>query len=42
VEHLRGDPTKAVTRLGWQAEVTLEQLASEMVEADIARLKARM
>lgn len=42
VEHLRGDPTKAVTRLGWQAEVTLEQLASEMVEADIARLKARI
>ena len=41
VEHLLGDPTKAATKLGWQAEVTLEQLASEMVEADIARLKAR-
>jgi GDPmannose 4,6-dehydratase len=42
VEHLLGDPAKAATKLGWQAEVTLEQLASEMVEADIARLKARM
>ena len=42
VEYLLGDPAKAATKLGWQAEVTLEQLASEMVEADIARLKARM
>ena len=42
VEHLLGDPAKAATKLGWQAEVTLEQLASEMVEADIARIKARM
>lgn len=42
VEHLLGDPTKAATKLGWQAEVTLEQLANEMVEADIARLKAKM
>ena len=42
VEYLLGDPAKAATKLGWQAEVTLEELASEMVEADIARLKARM
>ena len=42
VEYLLGDPAKAATKLGWQAEVTLEQLASEMVEADIARLKATM
>ena len=42
VEYLLGDPAKAATKLGWQAEVTLEQLASEMVEADIARIKARM
>ena len=42
VEYLLGEPAKAATKLGWQAEVTLEQLASEMVEADIARLKARM
>ncbi|MCA7120269.1 MAG: GDP-mannose 4,6-dehydratase, partial [Acidibrevibacterium sp.] len=26
VEHLLGDPAKAATKLGWQAEVTLEQL----------------
>ncbi|MCF3945616.1 GDP-mannose 4,6-dehydratase [Acidiphilium sp. AL] len=41
VEMLLGDPSKAREALGWQAEVTLEQLAAEMVEADIARLKAR-
>ena len=41
VEMLLGDPSKARAALGWQAEIMLEQLAAEMVEADIARLKAR-
>jgi GDPmannose 4,6-dehydratase len=38
VELLLGDPSKAERKLGWKATVTLEQLAAEMVEADIARL----
>jgi GDPmannose 4,6-dehydratase len=39
VEILRGDPTKAKMTLGWSAETTVEQLAAEMIEADIARVK---
>jgi GDPmannose 4,6-dehydratase len=38
VDVLLGDPAKAAEKLGWKAEVTLEQLAAEMVDADIARL----
>ncbi len=37
VDVLRGDPSKAESKIGWRAEVTVEQLAAEMVEADIAR-----
>jgi len=37
VDFLRGDSGKAEEKLGWRAEVTLDQLAAEMVEADIAR-----
>jgi GDPmannose 4,6-dehydratase len=39
VDVLLGDPAKAADKLGWRAEVTLEQLAAEMVDADISRLK---
>lgn len=39
VDVLLGDPSKAKQKLGWQAETTLEQLVSEMVEADLTRLK---
>jgi GDPmannose 4,6-dehydratase len=39
VEILLGDSTKANMTLGWSAQTTLEQLAAEMVEADIARIK---
>jgi len=42
VELLLGDPGKARAKLGWEASVTLEALAAEMVEADIARLKKGM
>ncbi|GAA5266510.1 GDPmannose 4,6-dehydratase [Acidiphilium sp. MT5] len=42
VELLLGDPSKAARALGWKAEVTLEQLATEMVEADLDRLKKGM
>lgn len=37
VDVLLGDASKAKARLGWTAETTLEQLAAEMVEADIKR-----
>jgi GDPmannose 4,6-dehydratase len=40
VEVLRGDPSKAGRRLGWSAAVSLEALICEMVEADLARLRA--
>tara|TARA_R110002110_G_scaffold402995_1_gene620609 strand:- start:8060 stop:9043 length:984 start_codon:yes stop_codon:yes gene_type:complete len=39
VEVLLGDPTKAKEKLGWVAEVQLQQLVEEMVEADLAMLK---
>jgi GDPmannose 4,6-dehydratase len=42
VELLLGDPSKAARTLGWKAEVTLEQLAAEMVEADLVRIKKGM
>lgn len=37
VDVLLGDASKAKAKLGWEASTTLEQLAAEMVEADIAR-----
>lgn len=39
VEVLHGNPDKARRKLGWIAETTIEQLAAEMVDADIARLE---
>ncbi|MBX2904810.1 MAG: GDP-mannose 4,6-dehydratase [Taibaiella sp.] len=35
VDLLIGDPTKAQQKLGWKAKYTLNELAKEMVEADI-------
>jgi GDPmannose 4,6-dehydratase len=35
VDLLLGDPTKAKQKLGWSAKTTLNELAKEMVEADI-------
>ncbi len=35
VDLLLGDPTKAQQKLGWKAKYTLDELAKEMVEADI-------
>ena len=40
VDVLHGDATKAKAKLGWVAETTLEQLAAEMVEADLKRYGA--
>lgn len=35
VDLLIGDPTKAKTKLGWQAKCTLPELVKEMVQADV-------
>lgn len=40
VDILLGNPAKAKENLGWTAETSLEELVSEMVEADLARLKS--
>ena len=42
VDVLQGDPSKAKQRLGWTPEVPLAELVSEMVEADLARHRARL
>ncbi|MBF0680368.1 MAG: GDP-mannose 4,6-dehydratase [Devosia sp.] len=39
VEILLGDPAKAKEKLGWEAKTSLEEMISEMVDADIARHK---
>jgi GDPmannose 4,6-dehydratase len=35
VETLLGDPTKAKVKLGWTPEITLAQMVTEMVAADL-------
>ncbi len=42
VDVLRGDAGKAREVLGWVPEVSLESLAAEMVEADLARYRSRL
>jgi len=42
VDVLQGDPSKAKQRLGWAPEVTLAEMVAEMVEADLARHRARL
>jgi GDPmannose 4,6-dehydratase len=37
---LLGDPSKAKAKLGWQTTVTLEEVIREMVDADLARVRA--
>jgi GDPmannose 4,6-dehydratase len=39
VELLIGDPTKAQEKLGWKPKYSLEDLVSEMVEADVQAFK---
>lgn len=41
VDFLKGDPTKAQTILGWEREVSFEQLVHRMVESDINAEKAK-
>ena len=42
VDLLIGDPTKSKTQLGWTPEYSLAGLVSEMVTADVARVKREM
>ena len=39
VETLLGDPTKARTELGWEREISFEQLVTMMVEEDLQRIE---
>jgi len=39
VDLLIGDPSKAGTKLGWEPQVTFEQLIQMMVESDLKQLK---
>ena len=39
VESLLGDPTKAKQKLGWEPEITLDQMIDEMVASDLAHAK---
>ena len=41
VETLQGESGKAAATLGWTPTVTLEEMLAEMVEADLARHRAR-
>ena len=42
VDILHGDAAKARERLGWMPTVSLEEMVAEMVEADLARHRARV
>lgn len=39
VDVLLGDPAKAKAELGWEPEISLEEMIVEMVEADLRRLR---
>jgi len=39
VQTLLGDPTKAKTKLGWEAKVSVDELVREMVAADFEDAK---
>jgi GDPmannose 4,6-dehydratase len=39
VDLLVSDPTKARSTLGWEPEVSFEELIQMMVDADLARLR---
>lgn len=40
VEQLLGDPSKAKSKLGWQAKVSFEELVEEMVTTDVQLLQS--
>ncbi len=39
VETLLGDPSKAKAKLGWEPEITVEQMCAEMVRSDLEKAK---
>jgi GDPmannose 4,6-dehydratase len=39
VETLLGSPEKAKTKLGWVPKITVEEMAKEMVESDLAEAR---
>jgi GDPmannose 4,6-dehydratase len=41
VDLLVGDATKARTKLGWEPKYSLDEMAKEMVEADLALMKSK-
>ena len=41
VEILLGEPAKARAKLGWEAETSLESMITEMVDADLERVRAQ-
>jgi GDPmannose 4,6-dehydratase len=42
VDHLRGDAAKAQSELGWEPSVSFEAMIAMMVDADVARHRARL
>ena len=42
VDLLLGDPTKAKEKLGWTAKYTLDELAKEMIDADIDHFRKQL
>lgn len=42
VPHLKGDPTKANTKLGWKPETSFDTLVADMVRADMIRYEGQM
>ena len=40
VEQLLGDPSKAKEKLDWKPKVTFQDLVRDMMESDIALMKA--
>ena len=39
VDYLKGDATKAKEKLGWKAEIKVEELIKEMVISDLKEIK---
>ncbi|RJQ52965.1 MAG: GDP-mannose 4,6-dehydratase [Actinobacteria bacterium] len=42
VERLLGDPAKAKSKLGWEPEVSFEELVATMVDADMERVRKQI
>ena len=40
VETLLGDPSKAKQKLGWEPEITVEEMCTEMVASDLQKAKS--